>query len=124
MISELFLYNPKCRFLGFQEVSVQVTSVKGMTVKEACRWCTTVFKRILLLLKLVLRSPLVFIRWLLVSPPAPQTSFKPLCSPDCPGTHSVAQTGLALTQIHLPLAPECWDSRRALPPPELPVLFH
>jgi hypothetical protein len=30
-----------------------------------------------------------------------------LCSPGCPGTHSVDQAGLELTEIHLPLPPEC-----------------
>jgi hypothetical protein len=28
-----------------------------------------------------------------------------LCSPGCPGTHSVDQAGLELTEIHLPLPP-------------------
>jgi hypothetical protein len=32
-----------------------------------------------------------------------------LCSPGCPGTHSVVQTGLKLTEILLPLLPRCWD---------------
>jgi hypothetical protein len=34
-----------------------------------------------------------------------------LCSPDCPGTHSVelTQAGLKLTEIHLLLPSECWD---------------
>jgi hypothetical protein len=32
-----------------------------------------------------------------------------LSSPGCPGTHSVAQAGLELTEIRLPLPPECWD---------------
>jgi hypothetical protein len=27
----------------------------------------------------------------------------------CPGTHSVDQAGLELTEICLSLAPECWD---------------
>jgi hypothetical protein len=31
-----------------------------------------------------------------------------LCSPDCPGTHSVDQAGLELRN-HLPLPPECWN---------------
>ena len=31
-----------------------------------------------------------------------------LCSPVCPGTHSVDQAGLRLTEIHLPLPPKCW----------------
>jgi hypothetical protein len=37
-----------------------------------------------------------------------------LCSPGCPGTHSVDQAGLKLTEILLPLPPECW---RCAPPP-------
>jgi hypothetical protein len=37
-----------------------------------------------------------------------------LCSPGCPGTHSVDQTGL---EICLPLPPKCWDERRAPPHP-------
>jgi hypothetical protein len=32
-----------------------------------------------------------------------------LCSPGCPGTHFVDQTGLELIEIHLSLPPECWD---------------
>ena len=32
-----------------------------------------------------------------------------LCNPGYPGTHSVDQAGLELTDIHLPLPPECWD---------------
>jgi hypothetical protein len=32
-----------------------------------------------------------------------------LCSPGCPGTHSVDQAGLELTEIYLPLPPKCWD---------------
>ena len=32
-----------------------------------------------------------------------------LCHPGCPGTHSVDQAGLYLTEICLPLFPECWD---------------
>ena len=32
-----------------------------------------------------------------------------LCSPGCPGTHSINQAGLELTEIHLPLPPGCWD---------------
>jgi hypothetical protein len=31
-----------------------------------------------------------------------------LCSPGCPGTHSVDQDGLELRNT-LPLPPECWD---------------
>ena len=31
-----------------------------------------------------------------------------LCSPGCPETHTVAQAGLELTDIHLPLPPKCW----------------
>jgi hypothetical protein len=34
-----------------------------------------------------------------------------LCSPGCPGTHSVNQAGLELAETHLPLPPECWDLR-------------
>jgi hypothetical protein len=30
-----------------------------------------------------------------------------VCSPGCPGSQSVDQTGLELTEIHLPLPPEC-----------------
>jgi hypothetical protein len=30
-----------------------------------------------------------------------------LCSPGCPGTHSVDQVGLELR--NLPLPPKCWD---------------
>jgi len=30
-----------------------------------------------------------------------------LCSPGCPRTHSVDQVGLELTEIPLPLSPEC-----------------
>jgi hypothetical protein len=36
---------------------------------------------------------------------------------DCPRTHSVDQAGLELTEICLPLPPECWDLRHVLPPP-------
>jgi hypothetical protein len=32
-----------------------------------------------------------------------------LCSPGCPGTHSVDQAGLELIEIHLFLPPKCWD---------------
>ena len=39
-----------------------------------------------------------------------------LCNPSCPGTHSVDQAILKLTEIHLPLPPECWDERHAPPP--------
>jgi hypothetical protein len=28
---------------------------------------------------------------------------------DCPGTHCVEEADLALTEIHLPLSPKCWD---------------
>ncbi|XP_052600304.1 bcl-2 homologous antagonist/killer isoform X3 [Peromyscus californicus insignis] len=42
-------------------------------------------------------------------------------SPGCPGTRSVAQAGLKLTEICLPLPPECWDYRRDPPPPILCV---
>jgi hypothetical protein len=31
-----------------------------------------------------------------------------LCSPDCPGTHSVDQAGLKFTEIYPPLPPKCW----------------
>jgi hypothetical protein len=31
-----------------------------------------------------------------------------LCSPDCPGTHSVDQADLN-SEIHLPLPLKCWD---------------
>ena len=41
-----------------------------------------------------------------------------LCSSGCPGTHSVDQADLKLTEIHPPLPSDCWDQRRApLPPP-------
>ena len=40
-----------------------------------------------------------------------------LCnSPGCPGSHSVDQTDLKLTEIHLPLAPEFWNYRHAPSP--------
>jgi hypothetical protein len=29
--------------------------------------------------------------------------------PDCLRTHSIDQAGLKLTEIHLPLPPDCWD---------------
>ncbi|CAO2589176.1 hypothetical protein LEMLEM_LOCUS5296 [Lemmus lemmus] len=29
--------------------------------------------------------------------------------PGCPGTHFIDQTGLELTEIHLPLPPKFWD---------------
>ena len=32
-----------------------------------------------------------------------------LCSPSCPGTHSVDQPGLELMEIRLSLPPESWD---------------
>jgi hypothetical protein len=32
-----------------------------------------------------------------------------LGSPGCPGTHSIDQGGLKLTDICLPLLPKCWD---------------
>ena len=34
-----------------------------------------------------------------------------LCSPGCPGTCLIDQAGLQLTEIYLPLPPECWDLR-------------
>jgi hypothetical protein len=37
-----------------------------------------------------------------------ETDFS-LCSPSCPGPCSVDQAGLELTEICLPLPPECWD---------------
>lgn len=41
-----------------------------------------------------------------------------LCiSPDCPGTCFEDQTGLKLTEIHLPLLPECWHLKCVPPPP-------
>jgi hypothetical protein len=40
-----------------------------------------------------------------------------LYSPGCPGTHFVDQADLELTEIHLPLPPECWDWRPAPPHP-------
>jgi len=36
-----------------------------------------------------------------------------MCSPGCPGTHSVDQTGLELTETCLPLPPKYWDQRGA-----------
>ncbi|XP_037067742.1 cAMP-specific 3',5'-cyclic phosphodiesterase 4C isoform X1 [Peromyscus leucopus] len=38
-----------------------------------------------------------------------------LCSPDCPGSRSVVQAGLELTEIRLPLPPQCWN--KGCPPP-------
>jgi hypothetical protein len=38
-----------------------------------------------------------------------------LCSPGYPGTHYVDQASLKLTEVHLPLPPECWDERRVRP---------
>jgi hypothetical protein len=32
-----------------------------------------------------------------------------LYSSGCPGTYYVDHAGLKLTEIHLPLPPECWD---------------
>jgi hypothetical protein len=29
-------------------------------------------------------------------------------APGCPETHSIDQSGLKLTEIHLPLLPKCW----------------
>jgi hypothetical protein len=40
-----------------------------------------------------------------------------LCSLGCPGSSFIDQAGLELTEIHLPLPPECWDLRCAPPPP-------
>jgi hypothetical protein len=37
-----------------------------------------------------------------------------LCSPGCPGTHSVDQAGLKLRDVS-DLPPKCWDQRRASP---------
>ena len=34
-----------------------------------------------------------------------------LCNPGCPGTHSIDQAALKLTEILLPLPLKCWDSR-------------
>ena len=31
------------------------------------------------------------------------------CSPACPGTYCVEQSGLELTETLLPLSPKCWD---------------
>ena len=48
-----------------------------------------------------------------------------LCnSPSCPETHSVDQAGLKLTEIHLPLPPECWDERCASPSPGEKHVFY
>ena len=38
-----------------------------------------------------------------------------LYNPGCPGTSSVDQAGLELTEILQPLPPECWDSRHVPP---------
>jgi hypothetical protein len=38
-----------------------------------------------------------------------------LCSPGCPGTHSVDQAGFKLREIHLPLPLMCWDKRHVSP---------
>ena len=46
-----------------------------------------------------------------------------LYSPGCPGTHPVGQAGLKLTEILLPLPPECWDQRRAPPPAARDVVY-
>lgn len=35
----------------------------------------------------------------------------------------VDQAGLDLTNIHLPLPPDCWDKRRVPPPPGSVILF-
>lgn len=40
-----------------------------------------------------------------------------LCSPGCPGTRSVDEAGLELTEIHLP----CWNLRHVPPPLYLPT---
>ena len=47
----------------------------------------------------------------------------PLCSPGCHGTGFVAQAGPEVTEIHLPLPPECWDERCAPPLPANLVVF-
>jgi hypothetical protein len=44
-----------------------------------------------------------------------------LCSPDCPGTHSVDQAGLELRN---PLSSKCWDYRRALSLPGRHKVFN
>ena len=36
--------------------------------------------------------------------------FSLLCSPGCPGTQWVDQSGLHCTETHLPLPAKCWDS--------------
>jgi hypothetical protein len=45
------------------------------------------------------------------------------CSPGCPGTHSVVQAGLELTEIHLPLLPECWLTACATTSSNLYIFF-
>ena len=35
-------------------------------------------------------------------------------NPGCPGTHSIGQAGLELTEIHLPLPPQCWGEYQPL----------
>ena len=41
--------------------------------------------------------------------PYPTPRRVPLCHPGCLGAYSVDQAGLDLTEIRLPLPPECWD---------------
>ena len=56
------------------------------------------------------------------SPPPPTLVFPDrvsLWSLGCPGTLCVIEAGLQLTEIHLPLPPDCWDWRHVLPPPAL-----
>jgi hypothetical protein len=43
--------------------------------------------------------------------------FSSQCFLSCPGTHSVDQAGLKLTEIYLPLPPKSWDLRCAPPSP-------
>lgn len=38
-----------------------------------------------------------------------------LCGPGHPGTCCVHQAGLKLTEVYLPLPPECWDERQVPP---------
>jgi hypothetical protein len=46
-----------------------------------------------------------------------------LSSPGFPGIHSVDQDALELTEILLPLSPECWDLKCASPLPGIFFFF-
>lgn len=41
----------------------------------------------------------------------------------CPGTHCIDEAGLQLTDIHLPLSPECWGKRHAQSLPGTEISF-